>query len=268
MSSSVTTKQRRSQAKRYWELLRVLVEQNLKGRYRGSFLGVFWSLLNPLFMTGIYTLVLGAAFATYYDDSIVNYVLAAFTGLATFHFFAGSTSQALRSVVSGGALLNKIRLPVSVFPASMIAANVFQFAIAVLPLLALMALIISGSPVNSIALLLPLSALFLVSTGTGFILSALYVFFRDLSYFYQVAVYGLRITTPVFYPIEIVPEKIQPFLLLNPLAQIIQSVRQIVLSGEAPNLELIWVALLSGVIVCGLGWFCFDRLRHHFMDLL
>lgn len=268
MSSSVTTKQRRSQAKRYWELLRVLVEQNLKGRYRGSFLGVFWSLLNPLFMTGIYTLVLGAAFAEYYNDSIVNYVLAAFTGLAIFHFFAGSTSQALRSVVSRGSLLNKIRLPVSVFPASMIAGNVFQFAITVLPLLALMAVIISGNLINALALLVPLSALFLVCTGTGFLLSAFYVFFRDLSYFYQVAVYGLRITTPVFYPIEIVPERIQPFLMLNPLAKIIQSVRQIVLSGEAPDLGLIWGALLSGVVVCGLGWFCFDRLRHHFMDLL
>ena len=219
-------------------------------------------------MTGIYTLVLGAAFAEYYNDSIVNYILAAFTGLATFHFFAGSTSQALRSVVSRGSLLNKIRLPVSVFPASMIAGNVFQFAITVLPLLALMAVIISGNLINALALLVPLSALFLVCTGTGFLLSAFYVFFRDLSYFYQVAVYGLRITTPVFYPIEIVPERIQPFLMLNLLAKIIQSVRQIVLSGEAPDLGLIWGALLSGVVVCGLGWFCFSRLRHHFMDLL
>ena len=219
-------------------------------------------------MTGIYTLVLGAAFAEYYNDSIVNYILAAFTGLATFHFFAGSTSQALRSVVSRGSLLNKIRLPVSVFPASMIAGNVFQFAIAVLPLLALMAAIISGNVINALALLIPLSALLLVSTGVGFILSALYVFFRDLPYFYDVVVYGLRICTPVFYPIEIVPEKIRPFLFLNPLAKIIQSVRQIVLSGKAPNLEFIWGALLSGIIVCVLGWFCFSRLRHHFMDLL
>jgi ABC-type polysaccharide/polyol phosphate export permease len=219
-------------------------------------------------MAGLYTAILGAAFASYYDNSIVNYVLAAFTGLATFHFFSASTTQALKSVVSNGTLLHKIRLPVSVFPVSMIAANLFQVAISTLPLLAIMALVTSGNLINAVALVLPFLALTLVCTGTGFILSSFYVFFRDIPYFYEVAVYGLRIGTPIFYPADIVPEEVRPFVLSNPLAQIIETVRQITLSGEKPDLAMIWVTMLTGVIVCSVGWFLFNHLRHQFIDLL
>jgi lipopolysaccharide transport system permease protein len=89
---------------RYWELIYVLVSRNLKGRYRGSFLGVYWSLLNPLMMTGLYTAIFGATFASYYNNSLMNYVLAAFTGLIIINFFSAATSQALTSIVNNGFL--------------------------------------------------------------------------------------------------------------------------------------------------------------------
>lgn len=79
-------------------------------------------------MTGLYTAIFGATFSDYYNNSILNYILAAFTGLTIFHFFSGSTSQALPSIVDNGGLLNKICLPVSVFPLSVITANIFQVA--------------------------------------------------------------------------------------------------------------------------------------------
>ena len=161
--------------KRYWELLSILVERNLKARYRGSILGVYWSLLNPLLMTGIYTAVFGGVFVEYYNDSILNYILAAFTGLAIMHFFDGSTSQALRSVLSNSSLLNKIALPVSIFPVSTVGANIFQFLIGSLPLLAIMAFFTSGSAINSLALFFPMLALVLVCMGTGFLLATLFV---------------------------------------------------------------------------------------------
>jgi ABC-2 type transport system permease protein/lipopolysaccharide transport system permease protein len=256
------------QVQRYWELLHVLVARNLNVRYRGSFLGVYWSLLNPLIMVGLYSAIFGTAFASYYGNSIFNYGLAVLTGLAVLNFFSASTSQALSSVVGNGGLLNKIRLPVSIFPVSMIAANVFQFMVGVLPLLAVMTLIHSKSLVNVLALLFPSLALVLVCTGVGFLVSALYVFFRDLPYFYDLVVFVLWITSPIFYPAAIVPAKVKPFLRLNPLSPIIESLRQIALSQALPNLDLVWGGLLSGVIILGLGWFVFHWLRPHFMDLL
>ncbi len=254
--------------RRYWELLHVLVSRNLKVRYRGSFLGVYWSLLNPLIMTGLYTAIFGATFASYYGNSIPNYVLAAFTGLVVINFFSASTSQALSSVVGNGSLLNKIRLPVSIFPISMIAANVFQFAVGVLPLLAVMTFVNSKSLANVLALVFPFVALVLVCTGVGFLVSALYVFFRDLPYFYELVTFVIWISSPVFYPAAIVPPQVKPFLSLNPLSPIIESLRQITLSGNLPDLSLIWGALLSGVIILTLGWTCFQLWRHQFMDLL
>lgn len=254
--------------RRYFELLHVLVSRNLKVRYRGSFLGVYWSLLNPLIMTGLYTAIFGAAFASYYGNSILNYVLASFTALVIINFFSASTSQALSSVVTNGSMLNKIRLPVSIFPVSMIAANVFQFSIGVLPLLTVMTLVNSKSFVNVLALLLPCLALTLVCTGIGFLVSALYVFFRDLPYFYELVVFVLWITSPVFYPAAIVPVEVKPILRLNPLSPIIESLRQITLSGAQPDLSLIWGALLSGIIILSLGWICFHLWRSQFMDLL
>lgn len=257
-----------SQVGRYWELLHVLVARNLKVRYRGSLLGIFWSLLNPLLMTGLYTAIFGQAFAQYYGNSLVNYMLAAFTGLVVINFFSASTSQALVSVVANGALLNKIQLPVSVFPVSMITANIFQLAIGVVPLLAIVTLITSKSLVSVLALSMPLFALILVCVGVGFLLSALYVFFRDLSYFYELVVFVILFSTPLFYPAAIVPPRAKPLLEMNPLSPVIECIRQIALSGLPPNLTMIWGALLSGVIIFALGWACFHWLRPQFMDLL
>ncbi|MBD2501061.1 ABC transporter permease [Anabaena azotica] len=254
--------------RRYWELLLVLVMRNLKVRYRGSILGVYWSLLNPLIMTGLYSAIFGAAFASYYSNSILNYISAAFTGLVVMNFFSSSTSQALSSVVGNGALLNKIRLPVSVFPVSMVAANIFQFAVGAFPLLSVITLINSKSIGNVLALVFPFLALVLVSTGISLLVSALYVFFRDLPYFYELIVFVIWISSPIFYPAAIVPPQIKVFLAFNPLSPIIESFRQITLSGNLADLNLIWGAFLSGIIILSLGWACFQMWRHQFMDLL
>jgi lipopolysaccharide transport system permease protein len=254
--------------KHYIELLQVLVSRNLKVRYRGSLLGVYWSLLNPVIMTGLYTAIFGATFAKYYDDSVINYLLAALTGLIVINFFSASTSQALSSVVANGALLNKIRLPVSVFPVSMIMGNILQFLTGTFPLLAIVALVKSHSLLNVVAILLPFIALILFCVGVGFFTSALYVFFRDLPYFYELVVFMLGISSPVFYPAAIVPKAVKPFLIINPLSPIIESLRQITLSGNQPDLMLIVSALLSGMIFAGFGWLYFHRSRSQFMDLL
>ncbi len=267
MSLSLTKHSKWSPLQRYVELLHILVERNLKGRYRGSILGVYWSLLNPLIMTGLYTAIFGTAFKTYFDNSIINYVLAAFTGLIVINFFSSSTSQALASVVGSGGLMNKIRLPISVFPLSMILANVFQFVVGPLPLLVIVTLIHSKNPLYILALLCPLIGLALVCTGVGFLVSALYVFFRDLPYFYELVTFTLWMGSPIFYPVEIVPPQVRPFLYLNPLFPIIQSIREVSLSGNLPW-DLLIHSLLNGIILLAVGWFVFRAFQDQFMDLL
>jgi ABC-type polysaccharide/polyol phosphate export permease len=257
-----------SQLSWYWELLTVLIRRNLKRRYRGSFLGIYWSLLNPLIMTGLYTAIFGATFASYYDNSTINYILAAFTGLVVINFFSSSTAQALASVVENGAIVNKIRLPLFIFPLSCIGANVFQLLMGVFPLLVVVTIVLSKSPINVISLTFPLISLTLVCLGMGFLMSALYVFFRDLSYFYELLTFLLWVSSPVFYPADIVPKAVQQFLILNPLLPIIESIRQISLSGNPPEFSLVTNAFLSGSIVLVLGAVAFYYLQSRFMDLL
>lgn len=254
--------------KRYWQLLSVLVPQSLNTRYRGSFLGIYWSLLNPLIMTGLYTAIFGTAFAKYYGGSIFNYVLAAFTGLLIINFYSSSTSQALTSIVVNGDLLNKISLPLPVFPLSMIASNIVQFALGSFPLLAIITLYNTHNIFAVLLLLIPFLALVLVCTGIGLFISALFVFFRDLGYFYEIVCFIMWITSPIFYPADIVPERVQPFLALNPLVPIIESLRQISLQGQIPELEYTLRGILGGIMILTLGWLFFHKMQSSFMDLL
>jgi lipopolysaccharide transport system permease protein len=259
---------RRLQLGRYIDIIRILAARTLKGRYRGSILGVYWSLSSPLIMTFIYTAIFGTAFASYYNNSIVNYVLACFVGLAVMNFFSQSSAQALGSVVGSGALLNKIRLPFSAFPIAMIASNAFQFAVGTLPLIAIITGITSHSPINIVALAAPTVALLLVSTGFGLITCSLYVFFRDLSYIYEMLVFLVWMTSPIFYPASLVPAAIRPFIALNPVASIVESFRQIALSGDPPALHIMGAALASGTFFLILGVIVFVYLKDDFMDLI
>lgn len=171
-------------------------------------------------------------------------------------------------MVDNGAIANKIRLPLFIFPLSTIGANIFQLIVGAFPILVGVTLIISHSVINTLALCLPLVALTLVCTGVGLLMSALYVFFRDLSYFYELLTFLLWISSPIFYPPEIVPEAVSKFLILNPLLPIIESIRQISLSGNLPNLLLICQAFLSGLIVLVLGIVAFSSWQSQFIDLL
>ncbi len=271
MTRSIETNPSMSAIYRYWELVSVLAGRELKVRYRGSFLGVYWSLFNPLMMTGLYAIIFGSAFGKYYHNSIWEYILAAFTGLTVIHFYNGSTAQALTSIVSNGSLLNKVKLPLTVFPVSIVIANVFQLIVGMLPILVLVTICLSphlSTFMNVLAIPLPLLSLIAISTGIGFLTSSLYVFFRDLPFLYELIQFVLMMSSPIFYPAAIVDPKFRPILELNPLYPVIESLRQIMLSGEAPDLVLIFRSLLSGVVILTVGWICFNWLRPKFMDLL
>jgi ABC-type polysaccharide/polyol phosphate export permease len=258
--------------KRYWELVSVLAGREIKVRYRGSFLGVYWSLLNPVIMTGLYAIIFGSGFKKqYYHDSLWEYALAAFTGLTVIQFYNSSTAQSLVSIVGNNSLLNKVKLPISIFPVSIIIANTFQLLIGMLPLLMIVTVFLSphlSTLINVISIPIPLLGLVLISAGVSFLTSSLYVFFRDLPFLYELLQFMILMSSPTFYPAEFVPAKIRQYLDLNPLYPVIESLRQVVLSGDLPDVTLMLRSLLSGIIILAIGWICFNWLRPKFMDLL
>jgi ABC-type polysaccharide/polyol phosphate export permease len=253
---------------RYRDLVKILAERSLKVRYRGSALGVYWSLLNPVLMTTLYTTIFGTAFASYYDNSLVNYVLACFVGLIALNFFSQTSSQALSSIVSNGALLNKLEMPFSVFPISIVAANLFQFMVGAMPLLIVVTVVRTHSPVNVIMLLVPTFALLMFATGMSLLTSAVYVFFRDLPYLFELVISVLWLTSPIFYPRDLVPVSVRAYLFFNPLAEIIDSFRAIAFSPGLPSVHTLAYGLAGGGIALGIGVVAFVLLRSHFQDLL
>ncbi len=256
------------QAGRYAEIVQALASRNLATRYRGSVLGIYWSLSNPIIMTGVYSAIFGSAFAAYYDHSLLTYAVSCFCGLALLNFFSQATGQALSSIVANGALLNKLRLPVSVFPVSIVFANAFQLLIGILPFLAIVTLITSHSLLNVVALVAPMAGLTMLALGFALIISALYVFFRDLQYLYELFIFVLFLTSPIFYPIEVVPAQVRRFVEFNPLAAMVSSVRDIAISGRLPHLHLMAVSLVSGFVSLAVGVAVFSSMKKEFMDLL
>jgi ABC-type polysaccharide/polyol phosphate export permease len=239
--------------RRYRDLVKVLAERSLKVRYRGSALGVYWSLLNPLFMTGVYTTVFGSAFSSYYGHSLVNYILACFVGLIALNFFSQTTTQALSSIVGNGGLLNKLEMPPSVFPISLVAANLFQFTVGALPLLVIVTALRTHSILNVVLLLVPTFSL---------------LFFRDLPYMYELVVFVLWLTSPIFYPLSFVPITVRPYLAFNPLAEIIDSFRAIAFVPGLSNLHTLAYGMTGGIIALVIGAGVFLMLRSNFLDLL
>jgi lipopolysaccharide transport system permease protein len=256
--------------RRYVDLVTIVASRTLKTRYRGSVLGVYWSLSLPLIMTAVYSLIFGVNFSkdAYYHGSITDYILACFTGLVIINFFSATTTQALTSIVGSGALLNKIKIPVSVFPISIVCANIFQLLVGSLPVLLIVTLVTSHSPLNMLALFVPIVALVMIATGFSLLASGLFVYFRDVPHLYEVVVFILWMTSPIFYPPDVVPAVIRPYIGLNPLVAVMNSVREIALSGSLPDLHLMSLAVLSGSIVLIVGALFFLTIKSDFMDLV
>jgi ABC-type polysaccharide/polyol phosphate export permease len=254
--------------RRYRDLVKILAERSLKVRYRGSALGVYWSLLNPLFMTVLYTAIFGTAFAAYYDNSLVNYILACFVGLIALNFFSQTTNQALSSIVANGSLLNKLEMPPSVFPISLVAANLFQFMVGAMPLLIIVTLARTHSVLNVVWLIVPTFALLMFATGFSLLTSSVFVFFRDLPYMYELVISVLWLTSPIFYPQALVPPTVRPYLAVNPLAEIIDAFRTIAFSPGTPNLHTLAYSLIGGGVSLVVGAGTFLLLRRNFLDLL
>jgi ABC-type polysaccharide/polyol phosphate export permease len=254
--------------KRWWDLLRVLTERMLKARYRGSILGIYWSLLNPVLMTSVYTAVFGYAYRSYYGGSVVRYALTVFVGLAIIQFFAGSTTQALPSVVVNTGLLNKIRLPMEIFPTSTVAAHAVQLTVGVLPLLIIMSLIETHDLLRVLLLPFPLIGLVLLSAGVAYCISTIYVYFRDIPHIYELITFLAWVTLPVFYPIQIVPERVRHILYFNPLFPTVESLNDLSLGKGTPDLLLIAASLATGFVALALGLLIFQWRRREFMDLI
>ena len=207
-----------------------MVVTDFKVRYQGSILGYAWSVLRPLFLF----IILYIVFVKFLrlGGSIPHFPVYLLMGIVLWTFFAEATSQAMTSVVGRGDLIKKISIPRYLVVASSSFSALINLSLNLVILL-LIALINGVRPMES-WLLLPflILELFIFATALGFFLSALFVKYRDASYVWEVLLQAGFYATPILYPLTIVAEKYQTFLMLNPMAQIIQDSRWAFISHE------------------------------------
>jgi ABC-type polysaccharide/polyol phosphate export permease len=250
------------------ELVRISAFRALKVRYRGTALGILWSFFNPVLMTVVYTAIFGTAFAKYYDGSVSRYLISAFCGLVVVTFFMNATSEALSSIVANGQLLNKIALPPLIFPVASVVANVFQQGMTTFPIVLLMSVVLTHDPVRILLVPFVLASVVLLVTGISLILATLFVFFRDLPHLWAVMGFILWLTSPMFYPMAVVPANLRPWFTLNPVGQAISALREVAMTRGPLNTDPIVIAFCAGLAALALGAWFFRVSRPAFMDLL
>lgn len=247
--------------KKYRHLLIELVRKDIKVKYKRSYLGLLWTLLNPLLMMIVLTLV----FSTLFKHNIPNFPVYLLTGKIIFDFFSQATNGAMGSVIGGSSLLKKVYIPKYIFPLSKV---MFAFVNLLFSLIALLlVMIVTKAPFNLTLLMLPLPLFyaFLFSLGLGLILATYTVFFRDIMHLYGVVLTAWMYFTPLFYPAEILPSNILWILEMNPLYQFIKMLRDIVLYNKIPTLMDNFVCLSFGLVTLLIGLFVFYKKQDEFI---
>jgi lipopolysaccharide transport system permease protein len=249
-----------------------LTRREIAGRYRGAYLGIFWSLINPLVMLAVYTLVFGGIFNGKFTQSgketAIDFALGLFCGMNLFSFFVEVVSRSPALILSNPNFVKKVVFPLEVLSVVAVLAALFHLAIATIPLL-LGLLIAHGSVPWGTLLLVPIVIPLILGTlGMSWLLAALGVFIRDLQAAVTPALTILMFLSCIFYPLSAVPQMLRPFIQLNPMADLIQSARDGVMLNAIPDWR-VWIGLLgSGIILFGLGLWVFRSCRGAFADTI
>ena len=255
-------------SRRIVDLVRISATRALKVRYRGTALGILWSFANPVLMTLVYSAIFGTAFSRYYEGSVTRYVVSAFVGLIAVTFFLSSTNESLQSIVSGGSLLNKIALPPLVFPLSAVAANVFQHAVTTFPIVFVLSVLLTHDPIRVLLVPVVMLAIVMLTTGFSIALAVLFVFFRDLPHVWNIAGFILWLTSPLFYPAQLVPPSVRFWFAFNPVGQAIAALRAVAIEHGPVDLKPILACLLAGAVSLAAASWLYRVTRRELMDLL
>lgn len=250
-----------SQLKRYTPLLRELVVRDLKLKYRRSFLGYVWSLLNPLLMMAVMSIV----FSYMFRFEIPNYPLYLICGQTLWTFFNESTTLAMHSVIGNGSLIRKVYIPKYIFPLSRVLSSFTTMSFSLAAILIVM--LVTGVPLHPVQLLVPVPLLFLLifCTGIGMILSAMAAYFRDIIHLYGVLTMAWMYLTPIFYPLEALPESVAYFIRFNPMYHYIQFFRSLILNSAMPDPSTWLWCIASSAVAVFIGILTFRKLQKNFI---
>jgi lipopolysaccharide transport system permease protein len=255
---------------RFRQLVALLVMRELKVRYKRSLLGMLWTMLNPLLLMIVYTVV----FTTILRAALPNFSIFLLAGLLPWLYFSTALMQGLMSILVNQELVRKIRLPQAVFPLSVVGSNLVNFTLSFVPLFLVMLAV--GQPFTPALLFLPVAALILTlfCAGVTLLFATATVFFRDIRHLTEVALQMLLYLSPVLYDLQQLGEHhswwfslFRLELKLNPLSYLVPLVRDPVYYGRLPSLSAVGIAVACALAALLVGFAVFTRLEprhiHH-----
>jgi ABC-type polysaccharide/polyol phosphate export permease len=264
----------------YRYLLRNLVKRDLKARYKNSAFGILWSLLNPLGMMLVFTLL----FTVMGNDSTRDYAIFVLVGLIPWNFFSGSMVSGTTSVVGNSSLVKKVYFPRELLPFSSLLSNLVNFAIAFVVLIIFLYLFRIGLTVHALWVPAILITQLIFTLGLVLLLGGLNVFYRDVMMILEVVLLAWFFLTPVFYSLELFGDTATLFGItfnpaqvmrwINPMASIIDGYRTVLwgtYESSGPvgmNPAYLLRTFVTAVIILILGYFVFSRLDHKFGEVL
>ena len=249
-----------------------LTEREILGRYRGSLLGIGWSFINPLAMLAVYTFVFSQVFKARWGGleqaGPLGFAVNLFAGLIVFNMFSESVSRAPGLVLANPSYVKKVVFPLEILAAVTVSTAVFH-ALTSLSVLVIFQLIAFHSlPITFIWLPLVWIPLVLGCLALTWLLAALGVFLRDIGQLVGVVITMLMFLSPIFFPVSALPILWQPMLALNPLAQVIEQTRQVVVIGQTPSFSYIIFGILLAGLACEFSYNSFQKAKRAFADVM
>lgn len=249
----------------YRTMISSLVRRDLKGRYKGSVLGFFWTFLNPLLQLGVYTLV----FSVIMRNDIEDFYLFLFVALVPWIFFSTSLTGGASCIWAQKEMVKKIYFPREILPIAFVTSQFVNMLLSFVVIFA--ALFFSGKGISIIAICyLPIIMFveYLLALSVAMISSGLTVYFRDTEYILSIVAMAWQFLTPVLYAMDQVPESIRIVFSLNPMTPIITAYRDILYYGMIPKITTLFHALIEGIVLLIIGFLVFSKLKRHFAEEL
>lgn len=247
-----------------WDILRQLVDRDMKLLYKRSTLGIAWTLINPLLQLIVFAFVFQVVLPT----GVPRYASFTFTGLLVWNWFQSSLYQATGVIISNRSLIRQPGFPIAILPAVVTTTGLIHFLLA-LPVLIIF-LLIDGIQLQPVILLLPiLQALqFMLTVSLAYVLAALNVTFRDTQHTLGIVLTLVFYITPIFYDIKHLPINYQFFYNLNPMVHIVSAYRAILLDGSLPNWGPLLIIALLMLVCLPIGLQFFRRQSDRFVEEL
>lgn len=238
-----------------------LVKRDFKQKYKRTVLGMAWSILSPL----LTLLVMSIVFSRFFAYQMQHYTIYLFCGNLVFNYFRESTTGGMNSLMSNADIFSKVNVPKYLFLLSKNVSALINFGLT-LCIFFLFALL-DRVPFRASFLLLlyPIVCLVIFNIGVGLVLSALFVFFRDVGYLYDVFIMLLMYMSAIFYTVDSFPSVMQKLFLVNPIYCYIKYFRVIVLEGEIPSAAFHVLCLFYALIMVLIGSWIYKKYNHKFL---